>query len=196
MVTTTRLLTAADLWELEAERRAAASSDRRFELVDGELIEIAPASGLHGIIAGEIGSILRNFIRQHNLGYSFAAETGFLLARDPDVVRAPDAAFVAWANVPDPLPQGFWPLAPDLAVEVVSPGDSAVDVQRRVGDFLKAGTRLVWVIYPDTLSATVFHPGGEARVLNREGALDGEDVLPGLRVPLADLVPPPRPAQP
>lgn len=196
MVTTTRLLTAADFWELEAERQAAASSDRRFELVDGELIEMTPASGLHGIIAMRIGTILGNFVFEHKLGHVMAAETGFLLARDPDVVRAPDAAFVAWANVPDPLPQGFWPLAPDLAVEVVSPGDSAADVQRRVGDFLQAGTRLVWVIYPDTLSATVFHPGGEARVLNREAVLDGEAVLPGLRIPLADLVPPPRPAQP
>ena len=196
MVTTTRRLTAADLWQLQAGRQAAASSDQRFELVDGELIEMTPASGLHGIIAGALGAELGNFVHRHDLGYAFCPGTGFLLARDPDVVRAPDAAFVAWAHVPDPLPAGFWPLAPDLAVEVVSPGDSAADVQRRVGDFLKAGTRLVWVIYPDTLSTTVFHPGGEARVLDRDAALDGEDVLPGLRIPLADLVPPSRPAQP
>lgn len=103
MVTPTRLLTAADLWKLEAERQAAVSSDQRFELVDGELIERSPASGLHGIVAGGLGSDLADFVHYHDLGYAFSPGTGFLLARDPDVVRAPDAAFVAWANVPHPL---------------------------------------------------------------------------------------------
>jgi Uma2 family endonuclease len=196
MVTTDRLLSADDLWAIQADEQAAASSDRRFELVRGELIEMTPASGLHGIVAGEIGALLRNYIYTHKLGYFFAAETGFLLARDPDVVRAPDAAFVAWERVPDPNPDRFWPVAPDLAVEVVSPSDRAADVQSRVNDFLAAGSRLVWVIYPDTLIAAVYYPGGEARILPREGVLDGSPVLPGLRIPLADLVPPRRPAQP
>ncbi len=196
MVTTDRLLSADELWAIQADERAAASSDRRFELVRGELIEMRPASGLHGIIAGAIGNALGDFVEAHELGCVFAPGTGFLPARDLDVVRAPDAAFVAWERVPDPIPDRFWPVASDLAVEVVPPSDRAADVQSRVNDFLAAGCRLVWAIYPDTLIAAVYYPGGEARILPREGVLEGSPVLPGLRIPLADLVPPQRPAQP
>ncbi len=183
MVTAEKLITADDLWAMPR------TDDRRYELVRGELVEMVPASGTHGVAANEIGRILGNFVREHNLGLVFAAETGFLLARDPDIVRAPDAAFLAWARVPEEPGQAYWPVAPDLAVEVVSPGDRADVLQARVQDFLDHGTRLVWVIYPDTQTAVVYRPSGEARLLSREEALDGEDVLPGLRFPLADLIP-------
>ena len=180
MVTTEKLLTAEDLWTLPAD-------DRSYELVRGELVEMVPAGGTHGIVASEVGSILRNFVKAHDLGYCFAAETGFILARDPDIVRAPDAAYLSWDRVPDNPPASYWPVAPDLAVEVVSPNDRADDLQGRITDFLEHGTRLVWVIYPETQTAVVYYPDGRARLLSRDEALDGEAVLPGLTIPLADL---------
>lgn len=85
--------------------------------------------------------------------------------------------------MPRPFPKGYPEMAPDLAVEVVSPSDTAEDLQQKVGEYLVSGTRLVWVIYPDTKSVTVFTPGGQARVLGVQDTLNGEDVLPGFIVP-------------
>lgn len=183
MVTAEQLITAEDLWAMPR------TDDKRYELVRGELVEMVPASGTHGVAAATIGGILGNFVRERNLGLVFAAETGFLLARDPDLVRTPDAAFLAWDRVPMDPGEAYWPVAPDLVVEVVSPGDRADTLQARVQDFLNHGTKLVWVIYPDTQTAVVYRASGEAHLLSRSDSLDGEAVLPGLRFPLADLIP-------
>jgi len=112
------LLTAADLYTLD--------SDRRFELVEGELIEMSPAAPLLGFVAMRLGTKITVFIEERNLGFVYAAETGFRLRRDPDTVRAPDIAFVARDRItPDMDPTHYFDLAPDLAMEVISPSDRA-----------------------------------------------------------------------
>ena len=125
------------------------TADRRYELVKGELFEMPPAGGRHGSVAMRIGSLLDTHVLANQSGYVFAAETGFILRRDPDTVRAPDASFVAKDRLPmGELPTGYVDVAPDLAVEVVSPSDRETEVLDKVEEWLQAGSRLVWVLYP------------------------------------------------
>lgn len=162
---------------------------RRRELVDGELREMAPAGFGHGRVALRVGARLDEFAHRERLGVVVAAETGFLLSRDPDTVRAPDAAFVAGHRLPPPEEQQrFAELAPDLAVEVVSPSDRAADVTEKALAWLAAGSSLVWVVYPVQRVVAVYAPGGVVRHVGEGEVLDGGDVLPGLRLPVADIL--------
>lgn len=137
---------------------------KRTELVRGELIVMAPAGGRHGQTAHKVALLVGNHVLERNLGRVFAAETGFLLRRDPDTVRAPDVAFVAAERLRiEDIPAGFLEMAPDLAVEVTSPGDSGVAVRNKETDWLAAGTRLVWVVSPESRSIIVHRPDQPSR---------------------------------
>jgi Uma2 family endonuclease len=158
----------------------------RHELVEGELRTMSPAGAEHGRVALHVGARIFDHVEQHGLGVAYAAETGFILRRRPDTVRAPDVAFVAADRLRGDG-RGFPELAPDLVVEVVSPSDRASEVAEKAAMWLDAGVRLVWVVDQQARLAAVHHPGGLVTVLREDAALDGEDVLPGLRLPLASL---------
>lgn len=160
---------------------------RRTELVRGDLVVMAPAGGRHGQVAHKFGLFIGNHVLERDLGRVLAAETGFLLRRNPDTVRAPDVAFVAGERLGTEMPAGFLELAPDLAVEVVSPGDSPAAVQDKIRDWLEAGTRTVWVAYPDTRSVTVHRHGQPAEVLRDTDILEGHPVLPDFAVRVREL---------
>src|SRR5581483_2418749 len=141
----------------------------------------------HGEVTHNVGLLLGMHVRAHRLGRMVGAETGFLLRRDPDLVRAPDAAFIAKQRVPaGGLPKTYIPFAPDLAVEVVSPNDTAEYVQRKVRDWLDAGTRLLWLVYPGLRQVAVYAPGQPLRSLGPDDPLDGGDILPGFSCRVAD----------
>jgi Uma2 family endonuclease len=160
----------------------------RYELVEGELRMMTPANPRHGRIAMRIGSLIEQHARQHNLGVVYAAETGFKLRENPDTVRAADAAFLASRRIPaEGEPEGYWAIAPDLVVEVVSASDSASAVQAKVADWLAAGCRLVWVVYPDTQTVTEYRSLAEVRVLPADQELQGGDVLPGFTCAVAEI---------
>jgi Uma2 family endonuclease len=161
--------------------------DKRTELVRGHLIVREPAGGEHGRIAMELGRRLANHVATHALGVVYAAETGFTLARDPDTVRAPDVAFVSRERQPDPPPRGFPTFAPDLVVEVLSPTDRPGEVLAKVGDWLSAGTRLVWVVDPERREVRVHRHDGSLAMITAAGTLDGEDVLPGFACELTEI---------
>jgi Uma2 family endonuclease len=161
----------------------------RYELIAGELHEMAPAGGEHGYVAIEAAYCLRAFLGQHPEvgGALFAAETGFRLARNPDTVRAPDVAYVAAERLPQARVRGYPDMAPDLVVEVVSPNDTAAEIQAKVDEWLGAGAHLVWVLYPATRSAMAYQADGAARLLHADDSLSGEPVLPGFACRLGDL---------
>ena len=159
----------------------------RRELVDGELRTMAPAGYVHGRVAVRVAHLLMKFVEQERLGDVLGAETGFRLSRDPDTVRAPDAAFVAAARIPEgAAARGFAEMAPDLVVEVVSPSDRATDVLDKAQAWLAAGVRIVWVLYPDQRLAIVYD-GAAVAHRGVDDVLDGGEVLPGLQLPVADL---------
>jgi len=183
-----RVYTAEDLWELSHSREYA---EKRLELIEGELIEMSPAGGKHGGLASHMDRLVGNHVDDNDLGYVTAAETGYRLFKNPegkDTVLAPDVGFVQKTRLPDGLPDGYIPLAPDLAVEVVSPNDSALEVHNKVMKYLKYGTRLVWVLYFDTESAVAYTASG-AQVIDVESTLDAGDVVPGLKIPMRKLFP-------
>ena len=163
-------------------------SGKRTELVRGVLVVREPPGWLHGRVAMELARQIANHVAAHRLGAVLTAETGFTLARRPDTVRAPDVAFVRGERVPDPEPRGFAELAPDLAVEVLSPGDRPGEVLAKVADWLTAGTRLVWVVDPERRLARVYRHDGSESIVGADEALDGEDVLPGFVCPLASIL--------
>jgi len=115
--------------------------------------------------------------------------TGFILRRNPDMVRGPDQAFIRADRIAanPPPEEGFWEMVPDLAVEIVSPRDTASEVQAKVQDYLESGVRLVWVTYPARRQIYVHRPDALIQVLDVRGELEGGDVLPGFRLPLAEL---------
>ena len=160
----------------------------RLELVKGKLYEMALSGGRHGYISANICAILSSYVQSTDLGCVFAAETGFTLQRNPDTVRAPDAAFVAKDRIPPgETPDGYLALAPDLAVEVISPNDRPRAVREKVADWLNAGTRLVWVIYPASRTVAVHRPPGSVEELGEADTLDGADVVPGFTCVLREL---------
>jgi Uma2 family endonuclease len=169
----TRLLSAEDLF-------LQSFPDARTELVRGEVVRMTPAGGEHGVIALRVGARLLAFVEAQGLGVVCAAETGFLVGRDPDTVRAPDAAFISRQRMGErPPPKAFWPFAPDLAVEVVSPNERAEAVQERVRDWFTGGARRVWLIYPTVRTVHVHRSPSEVQILGAEDSLSGEEVLPG-----------------
>ncbi|MCU0636722.1 MAG: Uma2 family endonuclease [Gemmatimonadaceae bacterium] len=162
--------------------------DKRTELVRGRLVVREPAGHAHGRVAMRIGAAIAQHVQQHRLGETFAAETGFTLQRDPDTVRAPDVAFVASTRLSQLGARGYADIPPDLAVEVLSPDDRPGEVLQKVGDWLSAGCRLVWILDPIRRTGTVYRADGTMALLGEHDAFDGEDVLPAFRSQLTTLL--------
>jgi len=160
-----------------------------YELVDGKLtMMMSPAGWLHGHLVWKIGAVLGAYVEEKKLGMAFGEQTGFILTRNPDTVRAPDAAFVREDRIPrERSLTEYFPGAPDLAVEVLSPSNRASAMTRKLAQYFDAGTLLVWVVEPETRRITVHAPGREPVVLRETDTLDGEDVLPGFRYKIAQL---------
>jgi Uma2 family endonuclease len=156
-----------------------------YELEDGELVERDLGSE-----SSEIGMTIGAALVQHShgskLGRVLGSDVGLRIWPDrPKNYRRPDVAFVQRGRLPGGTPKGYLTIPPDLIVEVISPHEMAVMIERKVREYLAAGVRLIWVIYPDTRTAQVFRLNGTSMPVAPEGTLDGEDVVPGFAVPLA-----------
>ncbi|MCA8954269.1 MAG: Uma2 family endonuclease [Planctomycetes bacterium] len=163
----------------------------RHELVRGELRSMSAAGWWHGLVVGWVHGQLDKLLAGNRTGFLFGAETGFVLARNPDTVRAPDVAFVTAARIP-PLDRGFFEGPPDLAIEVTSPSDSFATVHEKALAWLDHGTPLVWVVEPKAGTVSVYRARDDVRILAAGDTLTGDDVLPGLALPVAELFPPAR----
>lgn len=161
---------------------------KRYELVAGELRVMSLAGWRHGKIAQRLGAKLATFVEEHDLGIVFGAETGFRLASDPDTVRAPDLSFVAKKNLPAEEPkEGFWPGAPDLVVEVLSPGDRTGEVDEKIDAWLSAGSAEVWIVNPKLKTVTVYKSRSDVEVKAAGDVLRGGPLVPGFSCSVDDL---------
>lgn len=173
-----------------AEELLEASGLGPCELIEGELIQMSPAGSWHGWVAAAFCRFLADFVEAHSLGSVFTAETGFVLSRKPDTVRAPDVSFVRAERLAGGLPKGFFEGPPDLAVEVLSPWDRWSEVAAKAQVWLRAGCRVVWIADPETREVHVHRAASDVRILREADTLDGGDLLPGFAVPVRDLFPP------
>lgn len=180
-----RLLTADELLHLGAGAHGC-------ELIEGRLVQMAPTGGEHGDVAMEFGMILRQFVKEHHLGTVLAAETGFVISKTEkgDTVLAPDVAFVQVGREPpkgSPERKKFWQLVPDLVVEVASPAQKPAEMAAKAQQWLAAGTRLLWVVWPELQRVDVWQPNAQMHALNASDLLDGYTVLPGFSHLVSDL---------
>ena len=181
MSTTTKLVTAEELFEMPDD-------GFRYELVEGELRQMSPAGHVHGKVTSRLAGPLIQYVVENGLGEVYAAETGFKLSSNPDTVKAPDVAFIRQERVDEVGDaEGYWPGVPDLAVEVISPGNTVAEMEGKVESWLESGTRLLWVVSPKLRTVTVYRSLTDISVLTEKDALDGEQVVPGFRLPVARL---------
>lgn len=183
MATAHRTMTA------EAFAALVARDDRqRYELIRGELEIMSPAKPRHGRIVGRFAAALGAYVLAHALGEVFGAETGFLLGRNPDTVRGPDVAFVRREQVETiGDTDDWWPGAPDLAVEVLSPDDRYSSVREKVALWIQAGARMVIVVDPRRRIVEVHSPGPVLHELTEHDTIDGAEVVPGWSLPVVQL---------
>lgn len=139
------------------------------------------------MITAELGWLLGGHVRAQRLGKVYAAGTGFLIATNPDTVRAPDVSFVRQERLITPPPPGYWPYAPDLVAEVISPEDSYLEVDEKVRQWLAAGTRMVLVVNPRRRTVTVHCSPTDVTILTEADQIEGRDVVPGWVLPVRAL---------
>lgn len=177
--------TAEELVQISA---AARSRGERCELVNGEVAIMSPAGWKHGKVVSRIQSLLATFISEHDLGVSFGAETGFLISRNPDTVRAPDFAFVAKGRLPDEEPSdAYWPGPPDLAIEVLSPSDVAAEVQAKTQVWLDSGVGLLWNVDYEDKSVSVHMPDAAVQTVAGDQFIESPTLLPGFRAAVSEF---------
>ncbi len=161
----------------------------RYELIKGELIKVSPPPGHeHGLVTMNVAGPLYEYVKSKNLGKIYAAETGFLLEQDPDTVHAADVTFIRLERIEHAGPvKGYWKGAPDLAVEVISPGDTVGRVEGKVAEWLDGGTGAVWIVSPKMHTVTVYRSLTEIEVLTENDTLDGGAVVPGFQIPIVEI---------
>ena len=164
--------------------------DRKYELINGELFEMSPANILHAWLASRLATFLNNYAGGKELGYSFV-EAGFFLSDERHNLYAPDVAFISTARMPDPIPQTFVSFMPDLAVEIASPRNTVAELHGKALIYLRNETKLVWILYPESENVEVCRLDDDGQLniesVGADGALSGEDALPGFELELRQL---------
>ncbi|CAN5827029.1 Uma2 family endonuclease [soil metagenome] len=177
---TTLLVTAEELLEM--------GSDARYELIEGVLKELAPSSSKSSAIGARVLIFVGQFVLEYSLGYTTNADGGYILSTSPHTVVAPDVGFFRADRYHGGMPdRGFYPLPPDLAVEVISPTDKRTDMAHKQDLYTRAGVPLVWWVDPEQRTVTVHRPGQKPEVLDESGTLDGGGVLPGFELDIETI---------
>ncbi len=175
------LLTADEFYEF------CCQNDGRYELVDGKVVELAPVFRRHGRTASNITTSFNNYCRLTEAGWS-EVEVGYTVRSGPDTVRGPDVSLIL--GVPpssDEEESGFVRGAPTIAVEVVSPSNAEAEMQRKVAEYLAAGSQRVWIAYPSTRTVLVHRADGTTIAYTGDDVITDEELLPGFSLPLSDI---------
>lgn len=180
-----KLITADELFELPHDMNG---NDYRSELNQGELKLMPPTGGEHGLVTADITIEIGVFVKANNLGRVFGAETGFILERDPDTVKGADVAFITHERLAQiERIERYVPFAPDIAVEVLSPSNSVLEIEEKIDLYFAAGAKLIWIINPRRKTVSVYSAPDKSKTLTEKDTLDGGDVLPGFTHELAKL---------
>lgn len=162
------------------------------EIVNGQRVntEERMAGELHGAIAANLLICLGTFVTDRKLGRVYPADTTYILEEDDQgvqLLRLPDVSFVAahWVETEDR--ESFYRIAPDLAIEIISPSERAVDIRAKLKDYLRTGVRQVWLVYPETQEVVVHHANGDVKTYERGQTVPGGDLLPDFELPVADI---------
>ena len=178
-------ISAETFWELTQQPEYA---DKLLELVAGEIIAMPKPGGKHGVITMRIARLIANFVEDNNLGYLTVAET-YIVKKNPqgrDSVRGLDVGYIHKDRLPQGIPDGYIPIAPDLAVEVISPGNTADDIHNKILELLNADTKLIWIVYPESETVDVRTKDG-AKTLTIADKLDGGAALANFSLAIADI---------
>ena len=182
MAQPSRAITADELWCMPDD------GYHRYELDRGRLLIMTPSGSLHGVVVARLGALLLAHVEGSRLGVVLSGAPGFKLESDPDTVRAPDVAFIARDRIPtEGITLKFWRGAPDLAVEVFSPGDKRSEIKRKIEQYLRLGVKQVWFVEPTARRVTIYIENNAPVVLREADTLDGGDLLPGFQYPLSRL---------
>jgi len=158
--------------------------DRLFEFIGGEIIEVV-SNGKSSRMGMRVGARINLFVEQHDLGYVTGADGGYMVSGERYI---PDAAFVSKQRQPEPSNEPYNPIAPDLAVEVLSPSNDASEMRIKIVNYVRAGTT-VWVFDPDKKHVEIYSPHHSPRVIGLDETLDGGNILPGFTLPVRDIFP-------
>jgi Uma2 family endonuclease len=164
---------------------AISASEKNFELIKGILVDVSPTTPVHTVLAAWIAHLLLAYVDANDLGEVTGENGGYQLAAD--TVLAPDVGFVSKERLTSQMGDGFIPFAPDLAVEIISPVDTANAFNDRVLQYLESGTRLIWAIYPSSKTVTVYKSSRKLVIFDINNVLDGGDVLPGFSLPVREI---------
>ena len=183
-VTTKKLMTAEEFyeWANHPDNR-----DKYCELERGEIVEMSRPGKIHGLVCANVVWVLGGYVRQRKKGYICSNDTGVVVERDPDTVRGPDVMLFEDAARIEDVDEKYGEKPPVLAVEVLSPNDTSGKIMRKITEQKRFGTPLIWVLDPDARNVVVYRPGKEEKLVAEAEELTGEEVLPDLRVRVAEL---------
>lgn len=189
MVIRQQLYTVDDVWEIAHQ---AKNENNHYDLIEGELFEMPPPGGVHGRLASKISRYLGTYADEHDLG-EVTVETGYHPPENRQTLLSPDVAFLSKSRVPDPFPDKYIPVMPDLAVEIVSPSDALKQVRQKAVVYLQNGVRLVWIVHPTEKGVDVCRSVEGTRLdiefIGQDGVLYGEGVLKGFELKVSLLFP-------
>jgi Uma2 family endonuclease len=181
MATTEKLLTAEEFEQL-------LDNGKRYELIDGELREMAPTVNWHGEVEINLGTLLNVHVRAHGHGRVSCGEVLYIVRRNPDRVRPADIAFIRQERVPSlEARQHIMEVIPDLVVEILSKSDTIEEISDKIDDWLGAGVRMLWIVDPFRRTVTIYQPGCDPMLLGAHGVLEGDPVIPGFRCPVTEI---------
>lgn len=176
-----------DLWQLSCQ---AGNEDKRFELIEGDIVEMVPPGLLHGRLAARVARYLDAFVEENDLG-AVTSESGYQPPDSRSTVLGPDVAFIHAERLEQPTSERWVPVMPDLAVEIISPSNTMAQIRRKSEIYLQNGTQLVWIVIPDKQGVEVcrLNANGDiqSEFIGAEGSITGEPVLPGFRLELSAL---------
>ena len=181
MAMPSKLMTADELLRMRDD-------NMRHELIAGVLTTMPLNGGWHGILVANITCPLGIYVDEHDLGATYGAGVGCILTTNPDTVRAPDGAFLSRQRDLEIVDkEGYLPGAPDLAIEVIDYGEDPLEVREKIETWLRHGSKMVIAVNVEPESVTVYRSPTEMRQLGLDDVIDGEEVVPGWRLPVREL---------